>query len=211
MSLVSGAASAIALPRSGLVALIGPSGSGKSTWAARHVRPTEILSSDAYRALVSDNANDQSATLDAFDILHLVAARRMAHRRLSIVDATNVEAWARGRLLELTRPYHAPTMAIVFDVPLDVCLARNAVRVDRRVPEPALRRQWSRMRASIPRLPGEGWEVVHVLSGTDAVEATPVVRASAAAPVARAARGAGPRGAPGGGHANVPKEPRPIR
>ena len=95
----------IELPRSGLVVLIGPSSAGKSTWATRHAGPTEILSSDAFRALVSDDPSEQDATLDAFDVPHLVAARRMAHRRLSVVDATNVEGWARGRLLELARAH----------------------------------------------------------------------------------------------------------
>lgn len=186
----------IELPRSGLVALIGPSGAGKSTWATRHLRSTEILSSDAFRALVSDDANDQAATLDAFDVLHLVAGRRLEHRRLAVVDATNVEPWARGRLLEVARSHRAATMAIVFDVPLDMCLERNRSRGDRTLPEPALRRQWNRMRGSIGRLPGEGWEAVHVLAGVEAVEATVVVYAVAAAL---------------GGQRNAPKEPRPTR
>jgi predicted kinase len=186
----------IELPRSGLVALIGPSGAGKSTWAARHARPTEILSSDTFRALVSDDANDQDATLDAFEVLHLVAARRAAHRRLSIIDATNVEGWARAQLLDLARAHDARTMAIVFDVPLEVCLARNALRGDRRLPEAALRRQWTRMRRSLPQLASEGWDVVHVLSGADAVDAVSVMRAGTSA--SRTQR-------------SVPKEPRPTR
>jgi protein phosphatase len=187
---------AIELPRSGLVVLIGPSSAGKSTWATRHAGPTEILSSDAFRALVSDDPNDHDATLDAFDVLHLVAARRMAHRRLSVVDATNVEGWARGRLLELARAHGVRTVAIVFDVPLEVCLARNALRAGRRVPEAAIRRQWSRMHGSIPRLAGEGWDAIHVLAGAEAVNAVPVTRAGTSAP--RAQR-------------SVPKEPRPTR
>ncbi|MEO8511650.1 MAG: AAA family ATPase [Chloroflexota bacterium] len=186
----------IELPRSGLVVLIGPSSSGKSTWAARHARPTEILSSDTFRALVSDDANDQDATLDAFDVLHLVAARRMAHRRLSIVDATNVEGWARTQLLDLARTHDARTIAIVFDVALEVCLARNAVRDDRRLPEAALRRQWTRMRRSIPQLATEGWDGVRILAGADAVDAVSVMRSGTSAP--RTQR-------------SVPKEPRPTR
>lgn len=186
----------IELPPWGLVVLIGPSGAGKSTWAARHARPTEILSSDAYRALVADDPNDQNATLDAFDVLHLVAARRMANRRLSVVDATNVEGWARGQLLGLARLHGARTIAVVFDVPLDVCLARNAVRGDRRLPEAAIRRQWARMRGSIPRLAGEGWDSIHVLDGAEAVDDVPVTRAGTS--TSRAQR-------------SVPKEPRPTR
>ena len=55
------------LPELSLVALVGASGSGKSTFARKHFRPTEILSSDYFRGLVSDDENDQSSTPDAFD------------------------------------------------------------------------------------------------------------------------------------------------
>ncbi len=45
----------IKIPKLSLVVLIGPSGSGKSTFARSHFKPTEILSSDACRGMVSDN------------------------------------------------------------------------------------------------------------------------------------------------------------
>ena len=64
----------ITIPELSYVVLIGPSGAGKSTFAARHFKPTEILSSDRCRGLVSDNENDQAATKDAFDVLHYIAA-----------------------------------------------------------------------------------------------------------------------------------------
>lgn len=45
-----------------------------------HVRegpfpPGEVLSSDAFRAMVRDDENDQSATADAFDALKYVARK----------------------------------------------------------------------------------------------------------------------------------------
>jgi protein phosphatase len=52
----------ITVPELSLVLLIGPSGSGKSTFAANHFLPTEVLSSDFCRGLVSDDENDQAAT-----------------------------------------------------------------------------------------------------------------------------------------------------
>ena len=67
----------VKIPDLCLVALIGISGSGKSTFAARHFAPTEVISSDFCRALVSDDPNDQSATQDAFDVLHFIAAKRL--------------------------------------------------------------------------------------------------------------------------------------
>src|ERR1044071_1273532 len=50
----------IEIPELALVALIGASGSGKSTLARRHFLPTEVLSSDFFRGLVSDDENDEA-------------------------------------------------------------------------------------------------------------------------------------------------------
>ena len=47
----------ISIPEFSLVLLIGASGSGKSTFARKHFLPTEIVSSDACRGLVSDDEN----------------------------------------------------------------------------------------------------------------------------------------------------------
>ena len=44
----------IRLPPDALVLLVGISGSGKSTFAARHFRPSQVLSSDALRAMVAE-------------------------------------------------------------------------------------------------------------------------------------------------------------
>src|SRR5918999_2079367 len=103
----------IELPDPGLVVLIGPSGSGKSSFAAHHFRPTEVLSSDACRALVADDENDQSATEDAFAVLHFIAAKRLARGRLVVVDATSVQPEARAPLVALAREHHCIPVAIV--------------------------------------------------------------------------------------------------
>ena len=70
----------ITVPALSLVVLIGPSGSGKSTFASKHFQPTEVLSSDYCRGLVSDDENDQAATKDAFDVLHFIARKRLGGR-----------------------------------------------------------------------------------------------------------------------------------
>src|SRR5436309_10940762 len=74
------------IPELSLVVLIGPSGCGKSTFARKHFKPTEVMSSDAFRALVSDDENDQSSTDDAFAALHFVVARRLARAKLTVVE-----------------------------------------------------------------------------------------------------------------------------
>ena len=83
------------LPSPSLVVLVGVAGCGKSTFAARHFAPTEVVSSDRCRALVADDESDQTATRDAFDVLHLIVDRRLARMRLTVVDATNVKPEAR--------------------------------------------------------------------------------------------------------------------
>ena len=79
----------ITVPELSLVVLVGASGSGKSTFAAKHFKATEILSSDACRALVSDDENDQTVTNQAFEVLHYIAGQRLALGKLVVVDATN--------------------------------------------------------------------------------------------------------------------------
>ncbi len=162
----------VRLPSDAMLVLIGPSGSGKSTFATRHFLPTQVLSSDALRALVADDANDQTATDGAFELLHTALALRLARRKLTVVDATSVEAWAREKLLAVARRLGRPAAAIVFDLPLATCLERNAARTDRRLPPAAIRRQHARMRKSLDGLAGEGFDPIVVLSNIAAVEAT---------------------------------------
>src|ERR1700674_1338785 len=121
----------ISIPKLALVVLIGPSGSGKSTFARKHFLPTEILSSDACRAMVSDEENNQVVTKDAFEVLHFVAAKRLALGRLTVIDATNVQPESRRPLVALARRYHCLPVAIVLNVPEKVCQERNRLRAER--------------------------------------------------------------------------------
>jgi len=164
------------LPGDAMVVLIGPSGSGKSTFAAQRFAGTEVLSSDALRAMVADDAGDQSATEAAFELLHTALGMRLARRRLTVVDATSVEGWARERLLSVARRLGRPAAAIAFDLPLATCLERNATRTDRQLPPAAIRRQHALMRKSLGGLGGEGFDPIVVLSTPAAVEALEVER-----------------------------------
>src|ERR1700726_639462 len=111
----------LSVPRLSLVVLIGPSGSGKSTFARKHFLPTEVLSSDACRALVSDEENNQTVTNDAFAVLHFIAAKRLALGRLTVIDATNVQPESRKPLVELARQYHCLPVAIVLNISEKIC------------------------------------------------------------------------------------------
>ena len=166
----------ITVPELSLVLLIGPSGSGKSTFAANHFLPTEVLSSDFCRGLVSDDENDQAATNDAFEVLHFIAAKRLAAGRLTVVDATNVQPEARKPLVALAREYDVLPTAIVFNLPERLCQDRNRGRPDRDFGAHVIRRQSEQLRRSLKYLSKEGFRHVAVLRSPDDVEAAVVER-----------------------------------
>ncbi len=153
----------ITVPELSLVVLIGASGSGKSTFASRHFQATEVVSSDACRALVSDDENDMGATKDAFDVLHFIAGKRLAVGKLTVVDATSVQRESRRPLVELARSHHVLPVAIVFDVPESLCLTRNVARSDRTFGPHVVRQQRSQLRRSMGSLEREGFRRVFVL------------------------------------------------
>src|ERR1700730_13830594 len=121
----------LTIPELAVVALVGPSGSGKSSFARKHFRPTEVLSSDFCRGLVSDDENSQAATSDAFEVLYFVASKRLAAGQLVVIDATNVQPEARKSIIALARQYHCIPVAIAFDLPEKLCHERNRDRPER--------------------------------------------------------------------------------
>ena len=166
----------IKIPKLSLVVLVGPSGSGKSTFARRHFRPTEMLSSDACRGMVSDDENDQTVTAQAFEVLRFIAGKRLALGRLTVIDATNVQPEARKPLVELARSYHVLPVAIVLDLPERICQDRNAGRDDRDFGPHVIRNQKGQLRRSLRGLQREGFRHVFVLETPEEVEAAIVER-----------------------------------
>jgi polynucleotide kinase-phosphatase len=164
----------ITIPELSLVVLIGASGSGKSTFARKHFRPTEVLSSDFCRGLVSDDENDQSATDDAFDVLHYIAAKRLEAGRLTVVDATNVSPESRKPLVALARKYHVIPVAVVFHVPERLAHERNASRPDRDFGPHVVRRHVQQLRRSLSGLGREGFRHVFVIKSQEEEEADAV-------------------------------------
>jgi protein phosphatase len=164
------------IPELSLVFLVGPSGCGKSTFARKHFRPTEVLSSDHYRAVVCDDETNQAASRDAFDLLHQAVAKRLAWRRFTVVDATNVQAEGRKHLHELARRYHYLTTAIVFKLPEAVCQANNQARTDRVVPGRVIAHQMQDLQRSLSALAKEGFQHVYVLRSPEEVAAAVIRR-----------------------------------
>lgn len=166
----------ITVPELALVLLVGPSGAGKSTFARKHFQPTEIVSSDRCRAMVADDENDQSVTPDAFDIVHLIAAKRMKAGHLTVIDATNVQAEARRPLLKLAKQFYLPTVAIVLDMPLGVCLRRNVRRRDRTLEADIIRNQRGLLKNSLTGLVKEGFRQIYVLNRPEDLDGLQIVR-----------------------------------
>lgn len=166
----------IEIPEFALVLLVGASGTGKSTFAAKHFLPTEVVSSDRMRGWVADDESDQSATADAFDVLHYVVEKRLKARRFTVVDATNVQPESRKSLVALAKRYHALTVAIVFDLPEALAVARNAERPDRQFGSGPVRRQMQSLRRSLGRLQREGIRFVHKIKSPEEADAMAIAR-----------------------------------
>jgi polynucleotide kinase-phosphatase len=164
----------IEIPQLALVVLVGVSGSGKSTFARRHFAPTQVLSSDAFRGMVADDEDDQSASADAFDALHHVAGIRLRRGHLTVVDATNVQVHARTALVSLAKQHDVLPVAVVLDVPEQVCWERTHARPDRTFGRGVITRQHRDLRRSLTRLSREGFRQVQVLRGVDQVDAAEI-------------------------------------
>lgn len=163
-----------------LVVLVGPAGAGKTTFARARFRPTEVLSSDAFRAMLADDEADQRVNRAAFELLHLATAGRLAGRRLTVIDATNVTHAARRTLLDLARAARRPAVAIVFDLPEADCQERNSRRPGRAVDPAVVARQVSQLRRALERqaLEREGFAAIHLLRSPAEVDAARIERVS---------------------------------
>jgi protein phosphatase len=163
-------------PDLSLVVLIGASGSGKSTFARKHFLATEVISSDYCRALVSDDENSLAATNDAFDLLHFVAAKRLAAGRLTVIDATNVKPEDRKPLIEMARQYHCLPVAMVLNVAERICQDRNSVRTDRKLGNHVAHRQLQNLRRSLRGLEREGFRHVLILNSPEEADGVALER-----------------------------------
>ena len=166
----------IEIPELALLALVGPAGAGKTTFARSRFKLTEVVSSDFCRALVADDEADQSATPAAFDLLHLIVRLRLRRRRLTVVDAVNARPVDRRPLLALAREHDCAAVALVFDLPEEVCVQRDRARRGRSVGSRVIRAQRSAVLRSMPGLREEGFHAVHLFDTPDAVEAATLRR-----------------------------------
>ncbi|SES12075.1 polynucleotide kinase-phosphatase [Actinokineospora terrae] len=165
----------LTIPDMALVVLIGASGSGKSTFARTRFAATQVLSSDFFRGLVSDDENDQGASAEAFDALHYIAGKRLRAGLVTVVDATNTQPGPRAALIRLAKEHNVLPVAVVLDLPESVCVRRNADRPDRDFGAHVVHRQVTELRRSLRSLAKEGFRRVHVLRGESEVDAARIV------------------------------------
>lgn len=166
----------ITIPEFSLVAMIGGTSSGKSSFAARHFKPTEILSSDFFRAMITDDENDQSISADAFDLLYYAANKRLNHMRLTVIDATNLQEHARKQVIDLAREQNVHAVAIVLNLPEEILQERNKARPERNYPPRVIRQHCQQVHRCIRNLKREGFRFVYVINSLEQLENTEIVR-----------------------------------
>jgi len=154
------------LLRPSVVVLCGPAGAGKSHFAEHHFRPTQVISSDWARARVCDDERDQRYNTQAFALLNFLLEQRLSVNRLCVVDSTALTAAARRDLLALCKRFSVPATMIVFDVPLETCVERDAKR-ERSVGRPVIERQYQTFLESKEGFEKEGFAQVVRLSDAD--------------------------------------------
>lgn len=128
-----------------LVITVGLPGCGKSTYLAR--LGANAISSDEIRCLITDDPRDQSINARVFStIRYLIRQRIAAGRPVTYVDATHLTPWERKPYKILAQRYGCRLEALFFEVPVEICMARNQGR-DRVVPEEAIRKMAQQMSA----------------------------------------------------------------
>lgn len=164
----------ILLPENTLLTLCGIAGCGKSTFAARHFLPAQIVSSDDCRARICDDEANQLITSHAFELWRFIIRKRLLLRRFTVADATNLEAVDRRWLTRTAQYYHYFSAIVIFDLPLEVCLKRNAIR-HRIVPAEALERQHSYLQQTLQTIQDEQFDSVFILNEKEQAETSIVL------------------------------------
>jgi protein phosphatase len=149
-----------------VVLLIGPSGAGKSRFALRAFPEDAIVSSDAVRR--SGGGTKPARAVE--EEMERIVEMRLAAGLPTVVDATNSDWMRRAELIRLAQRHNRRVVGIVFNIPLDECLRRNAVRADRVAPH-VIRRQAAAVQRDLDRFDLEGFSTVHIVSSPAEVDA----------------------------------------
>jgi F420-dependent oxidoreductase-like protein len=152
--------SSLRLPDPCLVVLVGASGAGKSHWAAQWFAPEQVVSSDHLRAVVGTGERDQRASKDAFELLELIVAKRLARQLTTVIDTTGLEPKRRAGWRALAARHGVPAVAVVFDPEAKLVRERNRAR-GTPVPSKVVSAQLAAVAGVCDELAGEGFAAVH--------------------------------------------------
>lgn len=181
----------IGLPHAGIVLLVGPSNSGKTTLLRKlvdqkEILPSEIISSDDFRRLVSDKdfidwrnrPQDEAAALmdeyqeistEAFEMMDALIEARCRLNKLVLVDATHLWGDDRKRFISLAQKNHVPITALVFDIPERVLLERDDQR-DQPRGKKRIKQQSQVFRNEKRFIKKEGFASVYTIKETEGLE-----------------------------------------
>lgn len=132
-----------------LMILVGAPGSGKTTHVQKLYPHVNHISMDEERLRLCGTMMDMSRNQEAYDICFKKLQDAMKARVNTIWDATSVSRKLRKRLIETARLHGGRVSIVVFDLPLDVVLARNAGR-DRIVPPEIVTDYYKRIQSPKP-------------------------------------------------------------
>jgi len=156
----------ISIRRKTLLVLCGTAGCGKSTFAARRFLPTQVVSSDACRAMICDDETNQYVNGKTFDLFHYIIDLRLQLRRFTVADSTALRPFARRRLLEQAHRCGYSACLLIFNVSLETCLERDSQR-PRSVGKRVVQNQFELLQKALIEAPNEGWDELYVLDESE--------------------------------------------
>lgn len=110
--------------------------------------------------MISDDESDQTINAGAFALLHHIARARLSNRKLTVIDATNLQYQARRPFLRMARAHGFPVIALVFELSIESTLENNRRRPKRTVPEHIIAQHVQEMSGALSRLEHEGYEAI---------------------------------------------------
>lgn len=150
------------VPGAHLTTMIAVPGAGKTTWVTDRFPPLQRVCLDEYRERVADTESDMSATNEAVAIQGIILTGRLRRGLHTVLDSTNVSPDHRREQLAVAARFSALTIAVVLDVPVEECVARNEARRaagGRFVPEEVVRRKHRELYVSFPETAVPGFHV----------------------------------------------------
>ena len=94
--------------------------------------------------------------------MNFIIQKRLTLRRLTVADATSLKREDRKQFLRIARRFNFHAALMVFNISMEVCLARNSKR-DRVVPRQAIVSQYALLQATLRTVDSGGFDFTYVL------------------------------------------------